>query len=151
MDIRTFLFRRAVPAIVVAAGIAPLPSPAMAIASDGGRPLFTDLTGAEEVPPADPNGTGEALLRVNSGQGRICYRLTVANLSSTVVAAHIHKAPAGVNGPIVVPLVPPVTGSSEACATVDRMLAKDIRNNSEAYYVNVHTTAFPGGAVRGQL
>jgi CHRD domain len=151
MDIRLFNFRRAVRVVAIVAGIALLPVPTAATASDGGRPLFTNLSGAEEVPPADPDGTGEALLRVNSGQGRICYQLTVANLDGTVAAAHIHKAPAGVNGPIVVPLVPPINGSSEACATVDRALAKDIRKNPDDYYVNVHTSAFTDGAVRGQL
>jgi CHRD domain len=151
MDIRLFCIRRAVPVVAIVAGIALLPVPTVAAASNGGRPLSTSLSGAEEVPPADPNGTGEALLRVNSGQRRICYQLTVAGLTGTVTAAHIHKAPFGVNGPIVVPLVPPVDGSSEACATVDRALAKDIRKNPDDYYVNVHTSAFMNGAIRGQL
>lgn len=146
-----FQLRRVVPIVAIATGIALLAAPTAATASNGGRPLSTGLSGAEEVPPADPDGTGEALLRVNSGLGRICYRLTVANLDGTVVAAHIHKAPAGANGPIVVPLEAPVDGSSEACATVDRALAKDIRKNPDEYYVNVHTSVFEDGAVRGQL
>lgn len=151
MGIRSSLLGRGVSVLAVATGLALLPAVSMANAAEGGRPLSTDLTGAEEVPPADPDGTGEAELKVNSGLGEICYHITVANLDGTVTAAHIHKAPAGVNGPIVVPLVPPVDGSIEACASVDRALAKDIRNNPGAYYVNVHTTIFPGGAVRGQL
>jgi hypothetical protein len=151
MEIRTFRLGRVVPMVAIVAAIAALPTPTAAAASDGGKPLFTTLSGAEEVPPADLDGTGQAQLRVNSGQGRICYHLTVADLDGNVTAAHIHKAPAGVNGPIVVPLVPPTNGSSDACATVDRALAKDIRNNPDAYYVNVHTTVFQNGAVRGQL
>jgi len=68
-----------------------------------------------------------------------------------VVAAHIHSAPAGVNGPIVVPLVPPTSGSSSDCASVDRDLVLAILQHPENYYVNVHTTEYPGGAIRGQL
>jgi hypothetical protein len=42
---------------------------------------------------------------------------------------------------------PPLQG----CVTADKDLIKDIRQNPENYYVNVHNAAFPGGAVRGQL
>ena len=115
-----------------------------------GRPLGASLTGAAEVPPADPDGTGTAELRLNHGQGRICYTLTVANIEPAV-AAHIHVAPVGVNGPVVVPLVAPTAGSSSACASVDRDLVKAIMQHPENYYVNVHNAPYPGGAVRGQL
>jgi len=54
-------------------------------------------------------------------------------------------------GPVVVPLDAPTDGSSSGCATVDRALAKDIRQNPEDYYVNVHNAEFPAGAIRGQL
>jgi hypothetical protein len=53
-----------------------------------------------------------------------------------------------------VPLTPPATGdpgASSGCVTVDATLAADIQAHPRAYYANVHTTAFPGGAVRGQL
>jgi hypothetical protein len=132
-------------------GLAAATLPAsVAVAGDGGRPFATDLTGAQEVNGGDPDGTGTAALRVNVGQRRICYRLSVDGLDP-VVGAHIHLGPAGVNGPIVVELAAPVTGSSADCAVVDRDLARDIVRNPENYYVNVHTTAFQNGAVRGQL
>lgn len=122
-----------------------------AAADDGGRPFLVDMTGAQEVNAADPDGTGTATFTVNIGQGRVCYRLTVDRLDGTVVGAHIHRAPAGVAGPIVVPLAAPVTGESTGCATVNRDLALDIVANPQDYYVNVHTNLFPAGAVRGQL
>lgn len=116
-----------------------------------GRPLAAQLTGAAEVPgPGDPDGTGVAQLRLNQGQRTICYRLTV-NAIAPATAAHIRAAPAGVAGPVVVPLAAPTTGTSEACATVDRALIKAIRQSPADYYVNVHNPEFPLGAVRGQL
>jgi hypothetical protein len=120
-------------------------------ASAGGRPFATTLRGAQEVPgPGDPDGVGSASLQLNHGQGTICYTLTASGLA-TPTAAHIHAAPAGVAGPVVVPLVPPVSGTSSACTTADRDLIKAIIQHPENYYVNVHTTEFPAGAIRGQL
>jgi len=116
----------------------------------GGRPLTADLTGAAEVPPADPDGSGSALVTVNIGQREVCWDLSVSDIEPAT-AAHIHEAPAGVNGPVVVPLSPPTDGSSSGCADVDRALAKDILQDPEEYYVNVHNAEFPNGAVRGQL
>ena len=122
-----------------------------AAAADGGRPLNTRLTGAAEVPiPGDPDGTGSATLRVNPGQGRICYELTVSGIAPAT-AAHVHEAPVGKAGPVVVALQPPTDGDSSACVTVGRKLAKEIIQDPEDYYVNVHNAAFPGGALRGQL
>lgn len=119
-------------------------------AGHGGRPLTADLTGAAEVPPADPDGTGSALVTVNIGQREVCWDLSVSDIEPAT-AAHIHEAPAGANGPVVVPLSPPTDGSSSGCADVDRALAKDILRHPEEYYVNVHNAEFPNGAVRGQL
>ena len=121
-----------------------------AAAFGGGAPEHATLTGSQEVPAADPDGSGTATLRLNQGKGTICYQLTVSNLGP-VTAAHIHAAPVGVNGPIVVPLQAPTTGSSTACATVARDLVRAILKHPASYYVNVHTTEFPGGAIRGQL
>lgn len=120
-------------------------------AKDGGRPLSANLTGAAEVPnPGDPDGSGSATLRVNPGQGKVCYQLQVADIMSAT-AAHIHEAPAGTAGPVVVALMAPSDGSSSACADVGRELAKEILKDPADYYVNVHNTMFPGGALRGQL
>ncbi|MBC8646097.1 MAG: CHRD domain-containing protein [Thermoanaerobaculia bacterium] len=117
----------------------------------GGRPFSTPLTGAEEAPgPGDPDGTGEVVMTLNHGQGEICFQLTVQNIAPAT-AAHIHRAPFGVAGPVVVGLAPPTSGFSSGCVSVDRDLIKEIIQNPEDFYVNVHNAAFPAGAVRGQL
>ena len=73
-----------------------------ATATAGGRPLSTDLSGANEVPgPGDPEGSGTAEITVNLGRNEICYELAVANIAPATMA-HIHFAPAGSPGPVVV-------------------------------------------------
>ena len=116
----------------------------------GGAPRVTSLHGAEEVPAADPDGTGFAAITLNVGQETVCWELSVENIAPAT-AAHIHSAPAGVNGPVVVPLSPPTTGSSAGCRSADPALIQAIIDHPELYYVNVHNADFPGGAVRGQL
>lgn len=125
--------------------------PEQASTDQGGRRLTATLTGAAEVPnPGDPDGSGTALLTLNYGQGTITYSLTVRGIEPAR-AAHIHEAPAGKAGPVVVPLVPPTNGSSSATVPVSRELIKDIIQNPANYYVNVHNVPFPSGALRGQL
>lgn len=117
----------------------------------GGRPLQTSLTGEAEVPgPGDPDGTGTARLTLNPGQGEICYELSVAGIEPAT-AAHIHEAPAGASGPVVLGLIAPTTGTSKACTAVDPALIREIIKDPSDYYVNVHNTPYPGGALRGQL
>ena len=115
-----------------------------------GRPMTIQLTGAEEAPgPGDPDGYGTAWLTLNQGQGTISYKVEFFNIA-TPRAAHIHIAPAGSPGPVVVPLSV-VDGMIEGSVPVDRDLIKAIRQNPENYYVNVHNVDYPGGAIRGQL
>jgi hypothetical protein len=152
MRIHGTVTRRIIPAavaVLLAGGVWAATTPAQA--ADGGRPLSATLSGPVEVPPGDPAGTGTATFQVNVGQGQICYSLSVQHLHGTITAAHIHVAPAGKAGPVVVPLKAPVGGTSSGCASVKRDLAKNILMHPAAYYVNVHTAVFPAGAVRGQL
>jgi hypothetical protein len=129
----------------------------VAAADDGGRPLSTTLTGAEEAPgPGDADATGQADLTLNQGLNEVCFDISWANVDGIVFAGHIHVGPAGVAGPIVVPLFSGTfagTDSVSGCVQdVDTELIKAIRHDPSAYYVNVHSRpAFPGGAVRGQL
>jgi CHRD domain len=117
----------------------------------GGAPLSATMTGAAEVPgPGDPDGTGSASFTVNPGAGEVCYELSVSDIAPAT-AAHIHVAPAGVAGPVVVPLAPPTGGTSSGCATVSRELALALIQDTADYYVNVHNATFPAGAIRGQL
>ena len=121
-------------------------------ATAGGRLFTVTMVGADEAPgPGDPDGTGVAHFTLNQGQGEVCFELEVSNIAPAT-AAHIHIAPPGSPGAVVVPLTPPTNGSSSGCVSdVDPDLIKAIRQNPGAYYVNVHNADFPAGAIRGQL
>jgi CHRD domain len=117
-------------------------------AAKGGVELSAMLT------PVAPNtvGSGTFVLRSNLGQGMLCFRLTVSGLAN-VTAAHIHYGTGPNAGGIAVPLpLPsPFAGSATGCVQVDRTLLRQILSSPQDYYVNVHTTAFPAGAIKGTL
>ncbi|MEJ7800885.1 MAG: CHRD domain-containing protein [Ilumatobacter sp.] len=113
----------------------------------GGRPVSASLAATNEVAPAAPGqvgATGSAAVTLNQGRGEICFEID-SNVTGPT-AAHIHEAPVGKNGPIVVTL-----SVTDGCVSADRVLVKEIRQNPAGFYVNVHSTANPLGAVRGQL
>jgi hypothetical protein len=118
-----------------------------------GRHLTATLTGVSEVPgPGDPDGAGTASIRLRPGGAQVCFALQVSGITVPAVAAHIHQGGAGVAGPVIVTLAPPgSTGMSSGCVATPRSTVLAISSNPAGYYVNVHTSDFPNGALRGQL
>jgi CHRD domain len=130
-------------------------------------PLITHLSGANEVPnstpgsqTADPDGVGNAAVTfdLTTGSEDVCWDLTYSNLTGTPTMAHIHgPAAVGANGPVVIAFTPfTALGATSASGCRDltapeAVIAADIVANPATFYVNVHTTDFPGGAIRGQL
>jgi hypothetical protein len=111
----------------------------------GGRPISATLT------PVAPNTTGSGTFaaRTNIGQGEICWRLTVTGLTD-VTASHIHYvSTAQIAVPLTLPT--PFTGTATGCATASRALVKQILMHPENFYVNVHTSTYPLGAIAGTL
>jgi hypothetical protein len=112
------------------------------------------LTGMAESPIGAKNGSGTAKITLNVSTKTVCYNITVKGIKLPAAAAHIHAGKAGTNGPIVVPFAtaPGKTGHSSGCVhSVRPALIKGMENHPTSYYVNIHTTDHPNGAVRGQL
>ncbi|HEU5292893.1 MAG TPA: CHRD domain-containing protein [Cyclobacteriaceae bacterium] len=137
------------------------------------RNFNAHLEGANEIPATGSEGQGEAIFQLNREETEIYYKLNVAN-TKDITQAHIHCGGANVNGPVVVflfgfnaegvnqngtlaegkitseDIIP--RDSSAACmdglATFGALL--EHMRSGEAY-VNVHTLAFPGGEIRGQI
>lgn len=130
------------------------------------RTYVTHLTGSEEVPSRDTLAQGQAIFRLSKDGTELHYKLIVANLEN-VTASHIHLAVAGANGAVVVPLytaglIPGrssgvlaegvITAASLTGALAGHPLSHLIEHFGMGdAYVNVHTTQFPGGEIRGQI
>ena len=112
--------------------------------------FIATLAGANEVPPCDADGSGTAAITITGTT--VTYTITVANIDMPPVAQHIHIGAAGINGAIVVNLPGTWVGNTLTGATTTTAAqAQAIIANPSGFYVNVHTTLCPGGAVRGQL
>ena len=86
-------------------------TPLFAVAGDANN-LGTHLAGENEVPPRDTRAQGEAIFRISDDGSSVDYKLIASNIDNAFMS-HIHVAPPGVNGPIVVWLYPstaPVPG-----------------------------------------
>lgn len=104
------------------------------------------LSGANEVPSGDTDGIGFAVVTIEGTTLR--YNVFTQNIGAPTLA-HIHRGVAGANGSPVVDFN--VGMLTNGTATIATTLASEIAANPAAFYVNVHTAEFPGGAVRGQL
>ncbi|MEX2458151.1 MAG: CHRD domain-containing protein [Actinomycetota bacterium] len=126
-----------------------------------------DLSGGQEVPPVDTPATGAARFDVIDlgDQGEIRFRLGVFDIDE-VVASHIHLGCPGENGPVVAFLFEggptgPVNGRLAQGVIRRQHLVGPLEGKhlgslvrameSNCTYVNVHTTEWPGGEIRGQI
>jgi hypothetical protein len=121
--------------------------------------LHAKLAAKNETTGSTSTAKGHTLIKVRN-DGTIEFKTQINNKNQeTFVAGHIHQAPVGVAGPIVVPLFvapsPPTNArhiKQSGMATPNAgTTGAALCQNPSAYYVNYHTTAFPGGAIRGQL
>jgi hypothetical protein len=121
----------------------------------GVKCLFGWFSGAAEVPgPGDDDGWGFAFVSIDPVSGAVCYDVAVASITLPAAAMHIHVNSAGLSGDVVVPFptAPDAEGKASGCTNTEvDGLAEAIASNPETYYVNVHTSDFPNGAIRAQL
>jgi CHRD domain len=115
-----------------------------------GKQLVARLSGAAEVPPADPDGSGVANISIDTVTNQICWTISVGGIADAVMA-HIHEGAVGTNGPVRVNLFPPLPLPNSSGCTTDATYAPLIAANPAGFYVNVHNADFPAGAIRGQL
>ena len=119
----------------------------------GAATFAVPLTGHEEEDIAtagDPDGSGLVRLAVNPGKRQICYDFTVSGLS-TPLMGHIHRGSSQSIGPSVVTLFTGPGGELDGCLDWTEERLTEIVANPSNFYVNLATTEFPDGAVRGQL
>jgi len=152
---------------------------AQAPADKAQRPLGAELTGYQEVPPVSTTGRGVFTARINRDSTAIDFELSYVDLEGAVQQAHIHFAQPGVNGGVIVWLCsnlasPPTPTGVPACPAAPATLTGTIGASqvvgpsaqgigpgqfaeflaalrAGATYVNVHTSLYPGGEIRGQI
>ena len=126
--------------------------PAVSNAEAGARGHVTITFNVPRNSAGEPTGGGTATFAV---------QLTSFPPGTPAIAAHIHNAPAGVNGGIFVntrlsataPILA-TDGTANVSITIDDLTqaqAMQVLSNPAGHYFNVHTPLNPGGAVRGQL
>jgi hypothetical protein len=138
-------------ALVLGAGAAPAKSPKGTMCV-----LHAKLTAKSETTGSTSVAKGHTLIKVRAN-GTIEFKTKILNKAhETFFAGHIHEAPAGSAGSIVVPLFASTTSALQikqsGVATPNAgTTGAELCQNPSAFYVNYHTTAFTGGAIRGQL
>jgi hypothetical protein len=115
--------------------------------------LTADLAGVTEGEnPGNPDGSGSATITLDPETGDVCWDMTAEDIGA-VTQSHIHTGAEGVSGGVLIPLdVDGFDGTTEGCTS--DVAAADIQmvlDNPAGFYVNLHTTDFPAGAIRGQL
>ncbi len=114
---------------------------------DAGDHWVAELDGAQETPPVATAGFGGAQL-ILAPNGTLSVTGASAGLAGPPLAAHVHLGPPGVAGGIVFFL----TAAGGTITGTFTPTAADLTNlRAGNWYVNVHTAAFPGGEIRGQL
>jgi len=138
---------------IVASGAATMMAAALALGLSGtalaGTVVLTaTLTGANETAGGDADGSGKFRAEIDPDAGDVCYTLTAKGIDK-VTMAHIHEGAAGSDGK---PLgrIDVTTEGDECLAMEPEVLTKIVATPGD-YYVNIHTNAYPKGAVRGQL
>jgi CHRD domain len=136
---------------------APTAGAAAAKNGNGAMCVLHARLAAENDTGSTSTATGQTLIQVREN-GMIEFKTEINNRDGeTFIAAHIHQGPVGVEGPPVELLFGgPDTSAHEIVQSgVATPLASttgaDLCANPSGYYVNYHSTAFPAGAIRGQL
>jgi hypothetical protein len=118
-------------------------------------PLVAVNTGDQEVAGGDADGHATAFV---SASGRTVRFGFLYGGIAAPTAGHIHQAPVGVNGAVVVPffaapmgLPASLNGIAGVVTGLDPKLVGQIARHPDGFYTNLHNAEFPGGAVRGQL
>lgn len=111
--------------------------------------IFTaTLNGPQVVPPSSSGATGSGSFVLDTTAHTLSYNVSFTGLQGVEVGAHIHgPAAIGVNGGILfaLPLGSPASG------VVTTTLAQEAAIQAELSYVDIHSAAFPGGEIRGQI
>jgi hypothetical protein len=130
----------------IAAVIAACAVPAFALGA-GPQKFEAYLSNSLEAPKSADKASGTAKITITGN--KVCWKFLSLKGATGAFAAHIHKAPPGKAGPVVVPLG--AKFATSGCINAPAATVAGIEKNPGAYYVNIHTPKHQAGALRGQL
>jgi hypothetical protein len=138
--------RRAVVAIACAVGLA---FTGDAVAASKPKQFLSNINAAQETPPVPSTAQGVAHLTFDETTKMLCFSISHQGLVAGEILAHIHgPALPGTPGGVVFPL-PAGNPKSGCVGPLDSTQKSDLLKN--LYYINIHSAAFPGGEIRGQI
>ena len=106
---------------------------------------------SQEVPPSGSSGTGSAIIVFDDVTNQLDWNISWSGLTGPAVGMHFHNAPAGINGPVVINIgsISGLTSPSIGSTVISASIANELFDHN--LYINIHTAAFPGGEIRGQV
>lgn len=114
--------------------------------------LFTaQLSGENEVPEVATSARGLATFTFDEKKSTMYFNVHLTGLSGPITGMHIHEAPEGENGPVIIHLTPFLNGTRAKGAVRNISRASFAKFLTGDYYINVHTEENPGGEIRGQI
>lgn len=119
------------------------------LALESGETFSAMLTGQNEIPAVNTPATGLASVVYTANTNVIELNILATNLTGPVTGLHLHKGAEGENGPVVQNLESYVVGNTVIVKLNAEDYITSLREGN--IYVNVHTEAYPGGEIRGQL
>lgn len=143
----TFIGLAAPAATSSAASQAHVPPPAVTVIPATGACFTARLTGLQETPPVTTTAGGLGTFVLSADQTRLTFAIQTTG-TFTETGAHIHRAEPGVPGGIVFPL-PAGSLKTGSWTTLNVTNTADLLAGN--LYVNVHSSAYPGGEIRGQI
>lgn len=147
------MLRAAIPALAVSASLVLAGCETMSSAWDSTKAVFSGdnvtLSGSEENPPVTTSAKGGGTITVKDDKS-VSGSVKTSGVSGT--AAHIHMAPKGRNGPVIIPLTKSSDGNTWSVPAGAKLTdAQYNAYQAGGLYVNVHSAAHKGGEIRGQL
>jgi hypothetical protein len=118
------------------------------------------MNGKQETPALNVPGTGGGFVSLDRDQTNAHFMMAWSNLSGPVTAGHFHLGKMGVAGPIIFSLMPYFNNATNATSAAGYWNAVStpaftsrnaVQFRSDSLYVNIHTSANPGGEIRGQV
>lgn len=135
-------------AVAVAATFLSVPGKTMAAMVN----LDATLTGSQQVPPVSTPGSGSATVTLDTDSNELSWNIVFSGLTSSPTMAHFHgPAPKGANASVQTDIagISGLTSPLIGMATVTDTQETDILNG--LWYINIHTSTFPSGEIRGQV